>query len=139
MVLWLVASAALAQDPSSRLNSQLFRPAFDSEGTLWTEDARVRPDGYGTVRSFFQYANAPFRYRDASGDVTRAVSDLAERCRRRGGALAEHLPKLRLSVSEIPSLSCDRLLCWRDLAFIEEARYSLITLDSVTLSGELCD
>ena len=78
MVLWLVASAALAQDPSSRLNSQLFRPAFDSEGTLWTEDARVRPDGYGTVRSFFQYANAPFRYRDASGDVTRAVSDLAE-------------------------------------------------------------
>ncbi|MFT4625777.1 MAG: hypothetical protein ACI8PZ_004448, partial [Myxococcota bacterium] len=78
MLLWLVASAALAQDPSSRLNSQLFRPAFDSEGTLWTEDARVRPDGYGTVRTFFQYANSPFRYRDADGEMSRAVSDLAE-------------------------------------------------------------
>jgi outer membrane protein OmpA-like peptidoglycan-associated protein len=77
MLFWLVASLAGAADEAPRMNTQLFRPALDSKATLWSEDTSARPDGYGSARAFFQYANAPFRYRTDDG-VTRVVSDLLE-------------------------------------------------------------
>ena len=78
MLILLTAQLAVAQSSAPAINAQLYRPPIDATSTLWTEDTTSNPDGYASARAFFQYANAPFRYRDAVGEVERVVSDVAE-------------------------------------------------------------
>ncbi len=80
MLIWLVASAALAQDTADlpRLDTQLFRPSIDAQRTLWSDDTHVGPDGYGAARAIAQYANGLWLDREGYGDADRIVSDVLQ-------------------------------------------------------------
>ena len=77
MITVLLATLAAAQD-APQMNTQLYRLPIDSRTTLWTEDTTAQPDGYASGRAMMQYANSPFRYKTANGDIDRVVSDVAE-------------------------------------------------------------
>jgi len=81
MLIGLIAMAMAQDAPASvadlQINGQLFRPAIGSSRTLWAEDSGIAPDGYVSGRTFFHYANRPFRVQGPDGTEV-LVQDVAE-------------------------------------------------------------
>lgn len=69
----LLFAAALAQEvvhvtpDLPGVNAQLFRQSLDAQGTLWTNDASMRPTKYFMARAAFEYTRDPFLFEWSDG------------------------------------------------------------------------
>jgi outer membrane protein OmpA-like peptidoglycan-associated protein len=69
----LLIAAAFAQEvvyvrpDLPGVNAQLYRQPLDALGTMWANDASIRPSGYYTVRAGFGYMRDPFLYEWVDG------------------------------------------------------------------------
>lgn len=81
MITLLFALSALAQDPVQggdvpAINGQIFRPALDSTGLLWTSETQVAREDPLTGRFLMSYVNDPVVYIDGADRRTELVSSI---------------------------------------------------------------
>lgn len=81
MIALILALGAFGQDTVTggdvpEINGQLFRPALDSSGLLWTDETGVERSGALTGRFLLSYVNDPVAYVDGANRRTELVSDL---------------------------------------------------------------
>lgn len=81
MLLLLLSLTAFAQDTVSggeipNLNGQIFRPAVDSSGLLWTSETAVEREAPLTGRFLMSYVNDPVVYLDGNDQRTELISSI---------------------------------------------------------------